>query len=174
MQGTANIAANNLTKVTAAIYTIGNPMVSEAYSKFDANIVNFHSAEALNKYIYHGLQKDNLLTFSIYYPDTQGFRNVEKIALSPEKCDGHTYRHAVHGWGVIQFQLTRQLDNTIECYFGVNSEKRASTWFANFPALKSPNLWNWSLVEKHIRRLSREVKKYALPHRSGSPPLNSN
>ncbi|MGB4811942.1 MAG: hypothetical protein WBP13_05625 [Methylophilaceae bacterium] len=132
---------------------MSDPIVSGAYSSFDSDIVSFHSAEALNEYISHELhEKNTMLLFSVYYPDTQGFREVRKITLIPEKCDGHTYRYAVGGWGVIRFHLKRQLDNTLECYFGVSSEKRANTWLVNVPEFMAPNLWHWKLVEKHIRR----------------------
>ena len=164
MQGTAKITTNDVPRVTAAIFSAGNPIVSEAYSKFDEDIVTFFGTEYLNKYINQELDGGNkLLTFSVYYPDTQGFREVRKVALKPEKCNGHTYRYAVSGWGVIQFHLGRQLDGNLDCYFGVNSEKRANTWFATYPELRSPNLWSWQLVEKHVKRLSREIKKYAQP-----------
>lgn len=162
MQATAKIDVGDVPRVVAAVFDSGSPMVSEAYSAFDANIVVFNSAEEVTAYINNAREGGaKLLTFSVYYPDTQGFREVRKIILKPEACDGHKYRYSVGGWGVIQFHLEYQNDSSIKCYFGVNSEKRANKWFGTYPELKSPSLWNWQLVEKYIKRMSRELKKYA-------------
>jgi len=162
MQATSTIDAGDVPRVVEAIFASGSPIVSEAYSDFDVNIVVFNSAEELTAYINQAREGgEKLLTFSVYYPDTQGFREVRKITLKSEACDGHKFRYGVGGWGVIQFHLERQKDATFKCYFGVNSEKRANKWSGTYPELKSPNLWNWRFVEKHMRRLSRDVKKYA-------------
>ena len=164
MQTTATIDVDDVPRVVEAIFAIDKPVVSEAYSKFDEEIVIFCSEEELIENITQERESGNkLLTFSVYYPDTQGFREVRKITLKPGAVKGHKYRYAVSGWGVIQFHLERLSDTTLKCYFGVNTEKRANKWIATCPELKSPDLWNWQLVEKHLRRLSRELKKYAQP-----------
>ena len=156
MQATATIDFDDVPRVVEAIFAIDNPIVSEAYSKFDEDIVIFYSEEELIGNINQERESGNkLLTFSVYYSDTQGFREVRKIALKPGAVDGHKYRYAVSGWGVIQFHLERLSETTFKCYFGVNTEKRANKWIATYPELKSPNLWNWQLVEKHLRKLSR-------------------
>lgn len=162
MQATATLDAGDVPRIIEAIFAADSPIVSEAYSGFDANVVVFNSAEELSAYINQAREGgEKLFTFSVYYPDTQGSREVRKITLKPEACNGHKYRYGVGGWGVIQFQLEHQNDANYKCYFGVNTEKRANKWADTYPELKSPNLWNWRLVEKHMRRLLREVKKYA-------------
>ena len=162
MQAAGTIEAADVPRIIEAIFAADSPVVSEAYSGFDANIVVFNSAEELAVYINQAREGgEKLLTFSVYYPDTQGFREVRKITLKPEACDGHKCRYGVSGWGVIQFHLEHQQDTTFKCYFGVNTEKRANKWAGTYPELRSPNLWNWRLVEKHIRRLPREIKKSA-------------
>ena len=49
------------------------------------------------------------------------------------------------------------------CTISANSQTRAEAWAATAPEFKSPKLWNWPLIKKHARRLSRQLKKSAQP-----------
>ena len=161
MQREEIINKADVNKIVNAIYVLGKPKVSEAYSKYDEDIIFFDSASDLMSYINEAiLKKDKFLYFSVYYPEAKGFVKKEKIKLIPKKCDGHTFRFCIEGWGIIQFQLDYKKEPNVKCRFAVNTEKRANNWFDTYPELKSPSLWKWKLVEKHARRLIRELKKY--------------
>ncbi len=162
MQREETIASNDTKEIVEAIFAAGDPTVYEAYSAFDSDIVAFSNAGGLLSYIAMPRpKKESFLGFVVYYPDTRGFVEKRKINLDKEKCDGHSYRYSMSGWGLIQFQLNLQNAPHIACRFAVNTEKRANRWFATYPELKSPELWNWRAVEKHARRLIRELTKYA-------------
>jgi len=162
MQGEETISTSELPRIAEAIFASGVPEVYEAYSAFGAEIVSFRNAHELLAYIQARTEKEKHLGFAVYYPETQGCLKKEKIDLDPKKCNGHTFRYRVSGWGVIQFQLEYgKKTPDIKCRFAVNSELRANKWFDTYPELQSPSLWRWELVEKHTRRLIRELKKCA-------------
>lgn len=162
MQREETIAGANLERIVEAIFVEGRPDVYEAYSAFDSDIVSFSNAAELNSYIsWPQPKKEGTLGFVLYYPDTKGFVERIRIALDREKCEGHTYRYRVNGWGLIQFQVNSQKTPNIVCRFAVNTEKRANAWFPTYPELQSPALWDWKAVERHARRLIRELRRYA-------------
>ena len=167
MQREEALTSNDVKRVVEAIFITGNPKIYEDYSAFDSEIVSFTNASELTSYIARPRPKnESYLGFVVHYPDTQGFVEKRKIILNKEKCGGHSYRYSMSGWGLIQFQLNLQKAPDITCRFAVNTEKRANTWFTTYPELKSPGLWDWKAVEKHVRRLIRELKKYA---KQGAP-----
>lgn len=139
-----------------------NPVVSEAYSEYGKKIVYFSNASELIKYVSDAKANNKLfLNLSVYFPETNGFVEEEKIKLDPKHCEGYKFRYCVRGWGVIQFQLDFKKFPSIECRFAVNTEKRANAWSENYPQLQSPSLWDWNLVEKRARRLIYNAQKYA-------------
>ena len=161
MQGQAVIASSDVPRIVEAVFALGVPGVYEAYSAFDSEILSFPGPQELAAYIQERSVRESFLGFVLYFPDTRGFVEKERIRLDPKKCDGHTFRYRISGWGVIQFQLDFGKPKGVECRFAVNSEARANRWFGTYPEMKSPALWEWKLVEKHTRRLVRELKKYA-------------
>ena len=161
MQGQAVIASSDVPRIVEAVFALGVPGVYEAYSAFDSEILSFPGPQELAAYIQERSVRESFLGFVLYFPDTRGLVENERIRLDPKKCDGHTFRYRISGWGVIQFQLDFGKPKGVECRFAVNSEARANRWFGTYPEMKSPALWEWKLVEKHTRRLVRELKKYA-------------
>jgi len=94
-----------------------------------------------------------------------GHVEARRISLDPKKCDGHTFRYSLDGWGLIQIQITENGQGLCECRIAVNSPKRAQAWADTYPAYQDPKLWNWPIVERHTRKLIRHLKK--LPRTSG-------
>jgi hypothetical protein len=161
MQRKETINNTDVNKIVDAVYAVGEPEVSEEYSKCDEDIVSFDRATDLMNYINEAVSKnEKFLYFAVYYPGAKGFVEKEKIKLVPKACSGHTFRFRIKGWGVIYFQLDYQKEPNVKCRFAVNTEKRANNWADTYPKLKSPSLWDWKLVEKHARRLIHQLKKY--------------
>ena len=162
MQREETLSISDLVKVVEAVFAVGDPAVFEAYSAFDSDIESFATATDLVAYINRPRSNNKgTLGFAVHYPDTRGFVEKRKINLIKEKCEGHSYRYSMGGWGVIHLQINLQKAPNVTCRLAVNTEKRANTWFATYPEVKSPDLWDWKAVEMHARRLIRELKKHA-------------
>ena len=98
--------------------------------------------------------------FAFYYPASEGFVEKQRVSLNPKKCNGHTFRFSIKGWGLIYLQFHRKPQG-IECRAAVNTEKRANSWKDTYLDLKEPSLWQWKVVEKNARRIIRVINKIA-------------
>ena len=98
--------------------------------------------------------------YALHYPDVGGCVDDRRVKLDPAKCNGHTFRHSMNGWGLIHLQLKKR-QGAVECRVAVNTPGRAAAWSASHPELKDPALWKWPMVEKHARKLIRLLKSGA-------------
>lgn len=139
---------------------VGEPEIYEADSAPDEELKSFSDKSVLMDYISNEQAKGyKFISFGIYYPDAGGITEKKVVNLNPDKCNGATKRYSFSGWGILFLQMTYKDDGTVDCRFTVNSQKRATAWESTYPELKSADLWDWKLVEKHARRLIRVLKK---------------
>jgi hypothetical protein len=141
--------------VAAAIFAKPSPWVSEAYSAYDMEPIQFHSAGEVAQYVREIVEKSRGLAFlRVVYPDMGGTPIREAIQLKPGL--GHTLRYMWQGWGMISVQLSRHADSPSS--IAANSRVRAEKWAPMYPHWASPNTWQWQAVANHTRRLQRVLK----------------
>lgn len=158
MQREETINEEALRRVLIAVYQ-GNPVVSEASSHFDEDVLSFPTLGELDAYISNERAAGRpWIDLVIHYPETKGLVAKKKIDLVPEKCDGATFRYSMEGWGLIQLQIDYKLAPSIECRIAVNTEERALAWAQTLSALGAPDQWEWKAVEKQARRLARVLR----------------
>ena len=142
------------------------PSIVDVYtsdSKFGQLTKKFISAfECIEHFKAQISDGSNFVGFAIHYPDTNGYVEDRRMNLDSAKCDGHSFRYSIGGWGVINLQFHIASSGEVGCNVDVNSEKRAKSWIATYPEFKAPELWNWKAVEKHARRLKRCLQKLAV------------
>ena len=146
-------------------------VIYEAYSAFEQELLSFSDLASLESYISHAREQNSFINLKLHYPDAGGNAFIERIALIPEKCNGATYRYVAHGWGLIQLQMEFSGSPTIHVRFAVNTSTRAHNWAPLYPDLAPPEAWNWKLVEKHVRRLIRVLRKHALAQKTDPEPV---
>jgi hypothetical protein len=176
MQSTATLSREGFTELAEFMFESGAPVVFPAYSGYGQSLRSFRTPAELIADIESAFATDQKsLQFALHYPDTKGHVAQRKIALDPKKCDGHTWRYAVEGWGLIQFQGELRRAPAIECRVAVNTQKRAEAWAGTHPELRDPGLWDWSVVQHHAGRIIRKMKKIAEPGgpANGSQPVRS-
>jgi len=148
--------------LTCAVFAAERPEVYEAYSAHDREPRAFTAAEQLDGFM---LGQDAVskasFDFAIWYPNCGGRIEKERIQLQPEKCEGHTFRYSIGGWGIFRLQGDFRRGPLIECRVSVNSYKRALVWEAHYPEWLGVEGWNWQMVEKHERRLLRKLRSLA-------------
>jgi len=160
MQTTQSIFASQLEEVLQSIYSNGEPVVKQAHSDFDQLTKVFPTVESLREDMtFSSGQKQAFFCYSIYYPEAKGVVSEKRIDLKPGAVPGHTYRFAPQGWGLIQLQCTFRDFPIVECRIAVNSDVRARNWSDTYPEMGSPDLWNWSAVNRHAGRLVRLLRK---------------
>ncbi|MBX7245146.1 MAG: hypothetical protein K1X53_06585 [Candidatus Sumerlaeaceae bacterium] len=160
MQRTVTINREGFAEFAKFIYDTGEPKVSERYSDLEKHIRRFGSAPELIA----DLERVNAInekypSYVLHYPDCKGLVEEERIALKPESCNGYKWRYTMNGWGLIQVLLYLDSPPTIKCNVGVNSQKRAEAWAPFAPKLGPTDLWDWRMVERHVRQIIRRMNK---------------
>jgi hypothetical protein len=164
MQASATISQKGLVELANFIFNEGAPIVFQAYSHFGEALREFRSAPDFEREVEQEMRGGGkFLYYSIHFRDALGHVAQRKIKLDPSKCDGHSWRSTVEGWGLIQLQADMKHAPNIACRVAVNSEKRAAAWSGTYPEFKAPDSWDWRVVKRHASRIIRRLKKIAEP-----------
>ena len=159
MQREETINLECVEEIIDAIF-VGEPEIYEADSTPDEELKSFSEKADIMKYISDEQDKGyRFISLGIYYPNAGGVTDRKVINFNPDKCAGTTKKYSFSGWGVLFLQMTYTKGGQVDCRFTVNSQKRATAWEQTYPELKSADLWDWKLVEKHARRLIRILKE---------------
>jgi hypothetical protein len=160
MHGASPMSLASVDSLMRTIFASGNPTVMENYSAYEAppqlftshtDVLSFAEAESS--------KHAGAVNIAIYYPDMQGRLEVTRVPLNPQKCQGATYRFCCEGWGVIYAYLPVAAPVGIAPFISANSEKRATSWASTYPNLGSPQMWDWTSVTRHLRRLRRALRQ---------------
>lgn len=154
----ASITDEALDALATAIFDRGEVVVVEAYSAPGASLCSFDSPKDLATYV-RGQRHlpGQSAHFAIHYPDMSGNLLRSRLPLDPEKCQGHTFRFAAAGWGLIWARLDWR-EGPAGSFISANTQKRALAWAPSHPELGPPEEWNWAAVGRHLRRLRRALK----------------
>ena len=164
MQSTATLSREGFTELAEFVFESGAPVVFHAYSGFGQPLRSFRSPSGLIADIEAAFATgQKSVHFALHYPETKGHVVERKISLDPKKCDGHTWRYTVEGWGLIRIQGDLRGAPAIECHVAVNSQKRAEALAGTYPDSPDPRLLDWKVIQHHARRIIRKMKKIAEP-----------
>ncbi|CAA6802351.1 MAG: Unknown protein [uncultured Sulfurovum sp.] len=138
------------------LFTLGELAVYETYSEPDQELKVLRTAEEFDAYIDINLEKKvDLLQFQLLYKEMEGDLWVRKYSLSPEHCDGHTFRYETIGLGAIGLSLNLYKSNLgIGCHvYGTNKEesRKKSEDYRYKNSLWGT--WNWEVVEEKLEKL---------------------
>jgi len=162
MPASVLVPVANLQSLVEAIFEPSAVSVFTSDSDHGEETLQFHSAAEVLAHFHRKVGSGSKSeSYAAHYAETGGHVENRRVTLDPKKCKGHMFRYSVGGWGVIHIQVKLRGPSLTDCTIHVNSQKRAEAWAATAPNLESPELWNWPLVEKHVRRLSRQLKKSA-------------
>lgn len=130
----------------------------EAYSAFDRELIELHTAQDIYAYARSKHDSDGYVHLAVHYPDMAGALTKSLMNLDPLKCSGHTYRYQSQGWGLIWVYIKLSTRGGRESFIPANSEKRALAWAPTYPDMEPPSAWQWPVVARHLRRLRRALK----------------
>jgi len=158
------------------IYAETDCRVFESYSKFDQNLQEFASTEQLLSAYDIGQDPHGngyAVLLQLWSPSVSSRVKIERIALIPEKCDRHTFRYNIEGWGLMQLYLGGEKDRLItNSHFGHNSLKRAQAWEpTGIDDLGPVSEWDWDLLMKISRKIQYHVKKRLAASKTSSRPI---
>lgn len=129
--------------------------VFESYSEYDRELREFRSFEGLAAAYDVGADPYGhgfAVLLQLWSPSVEPGPQIERIKLDPRRCEGHTFRYNIEGWGLIQLYLGGTHGRTItSSHYGHNSEARARKWGhsegVDWAALKSLS----NKIQYHIR-----------------------
>ena len=148
--------------------------VFESYSRFDREIVEFHSTEQFRSYFDSERPEEKcLILLQLFALNGGGEPLFHRIELKPRAVRGATFRFACEGWGLIQLQLGGMRKGRLSrSHTNHNSEKRAYTWEdVGDGRLGSPSAWNWQEITRASRRLNSAIRRLAVDKTSSRPIL---
>jgi hypothetical protein len=102
----------------------------------------------------------NSINFQLWSPNLGGDLVIEKINLDPKRCNGHVFRYATRGWGLIQFYCGVLNNNKLTfSHLGHHSLKKAMLWQDTNKGIGSVEKWNWKEVEISGKKLKYFIQK---------------
>ena len=159
-----NVAGDISVEALKALFSIAfeerKLTVFEAYSDYGSELSSFGSAKDLSAFVDAALAKEHPSVYVALF--AEGFGPgpiVRRINLDPRRCQGHSFRYQVQGWGLIFLQFDPVRGYAKTCNISVNSKARAISWSPTYPELGDPLFWDWQSIEKFFRRLGRVMKK---------------
>ena len=142
------------------VYDLGSPYgqeicqyktVAEISSKFDLEIDQFGT------------------TFQLWTPRHGGEPIFRKVELDPKRCNGHTFRYATDGWGLIQLYFGGLKNNELRhSHIGHSSEKRALIWEDTNKSSGLVSSWDWKEIQVTSRKLKYQIHNKLATGKIGS------
>lgn len=161
MQRTDIIDEHDVPIVIEAFFKQGGLMF-EGSDTYDRDSQEFHDVATVVEYIQSKRDNGYVLVMLAYYdPAIEGYINVRTTEVDPKRFNGAKTRRSLEGWGLIYINFGFVNAPRVEVNISVNSHKRALNWADTGHRMKSPDLWNWKLVESHARRGIRALRKCA-------------
>ena len=142
--------------------------VFESYSEYGADLREFRSTDELAAAFpigkdLHG--NGSAVLLQLWSPSVMRDLTIERFALDPAHCNGHTFRHCINGGGLMQLYLGGVCDRVVtKSHFGHQSEVRARAWEVDDGV-------NWEALKKLSNRIQYHVRKRLGAGKAGSMPV---
>ncbi len=88
----------------------------ESYSEFDQELREFRSIDELAAAFPIGEDRfgsGHAILLQLWSPSVMRELTISRLALNPDACDGHTFRHQIGGGALIQLYLGGVHDRTV-------------------------------------------------------------
>ena len=149
------------------LFTSTDVRVFESYSECGADLREFRSTRELAEAFPIGTDPyghGKELTLELWSPSVMRELTIERFAVNPLACDGHTFRHRIDGGGLMQLYLGGVCGRVVTIsHFGHQSQVRAQNWGTdqgvNWEALKSIS----NRIQYHVRKRLAAAKAEGRP-----------
>jgi hypothetical protein len=127
-----------------------------SYSEYDADLREFRSTDELATAFPIGIDEHGngtALLLQLWPPSVMSELRIERFALNPAACNGHTFRHRIDGGALMQLYFGGVHERVVtQSHFGHQSQIRAQKWDVdqgiNWRSLKTLS----NRVQYHIRK----------------------
>lgn len=151
--------------------------VFENYSRLGEEIAEFKSTtEVAARYPIGICRGSSASVFLQLVPQSAAdLFAIRRVALSPDVNEGHTFRYAVAGWGLIQLYLGGEGPHgLVASHTNHNTEARARKWQGVHQELGSVEAWDWREVTLVSSGFNRFIRTKLAVSKTGSRPVLPN
>ncbi len=108
-------------------------------------------------------------TFQLWTPRHKGKPIFRRVDLDPKRCNGHTFRYATEGWGLIQLYFGGLKNNELKpSHIGHFNEKGALKWEDNNSVNGLDSSWDWKEIQSTSRKLKYQIHNKLATRKMGS------
>ena len=163
-------ARTDMSALLSFLFDSTDVRVFESYSEYEQPLKEFCSFEALAASHEVGVDehgKGRAILLQLWSPSVMSRLDIQQITLDPSRCNGHTLRYNIDGWGLIQLYLGGVHNHVItKSHYGHNSEKRAQAWGHAEDV-------NWEALAKLSSRIRYHIsRRLAVAKVPGRPVLS--
>jgi hypothetical protein len=146
----------------------------ESYSPPGEEIAEFKSVEDLSARYPIGVCRGSgpSVLLQLVPPGASDQFSIRRISMRPELCQGHTFRYAVEGWGLIHLHLGGVgPQGLVNSHSSHNTEARARRWLETRRELGPIESWNWRETTSVSSALNRFIRTKLATYKLGSRPV---
>ena len=138
--------------------------VYDLYSTYGKEVCEYKTTDDISSKF--DLEIDEFgTTFQLWSPRHKGQPTFRKVELDPKRCNGHTFRYATEGWGLIQLYFEGLKHGELGySYLGHWNEKGALKHESN----ELINLWDWTEIQVTSRKLKYYIHNKLATRKIGS------
>ena len=130
--------------------------VFESYSEYDADLREFRSTDELAAVFPIGIDRHGngtAVCLELWSPSVMSELTIERFALNPAACNGHTFRHRISGGALMQLYFGGVHERVVtKSHFGHQSQIRAQKWDMDHGI-------NWELLKTLSNRIQYHIRK---------------
>jgi len=151
--------------------------VFESYSLPGEEIVEFNSTAEISARYPIGIFRSSgaSVLLQLVPLSATALFSIRRLALSPDVNQGHSFRYAVAGWGVIQLYLGGEGPHgLVASHTNHNTESRARRWQDLYRELGSVENWTRPDIARISSGFNRFIRTKLAVSRIGSRPVLRN
>lgn len=143
--------------------------IFDLYSRLGETVKNYNSLIDITSCFDLKNEVPSAIHFQLWSPRFKVEPSFRKIELNPKYCEGHTYRFATEGWGLIQLYLGGISGKTLKhSHIGRWNQKGALKSESNNSENGKVESWNWEAIQKTSSQLKYLLDKKLSVKRLGT------
>jgi hypothetical protein len=162
--------------VLGDLFREGDVRIFESYSALDRDLREFTRPAEIIDELQKAERTRHAVLLQLWAPATSAKLEIQRFSVSVE---GHTHRHRIAGWGLMQLYLSKETHTEIPpSHFGHFGKKAAAKQSAD-PLSPPPNPgtevdWDWELLQRISRRIQYRIRGRFSAMKIGSRPVLHN
>ena len=146
------------------IFSSSDLHVYELSSSPEKEIQEFKDVSSVVSYL---KTQNRSAYFQLWSPDFSCKPTFRRVDLNPKYCNGHTFRYATDGVGLIQLYLGVSNEKLlVKSHVGHFEERGAIARFGS-----EATLWNWPNIRAISGKIKRVVQQMAVDQQNGRDVL---